>query len=300
MTLLLTSRGSLFGSSISKKWTKAIVDPDGAPPAPWRSALLFQIAGRKCSTRTDHYRGVLAILRHHESIVRTNEVAAGQSRDATAYRSLCLDLIDFSGTLDFLAFLSSERPNDAPSWVVQWHEADSSWARQLHLSSDSAITRSKPWYRWTPASGSELRVLGVPIARVASAMSYRIAPRTLEQLRLDSNLDELECFHDRRPTVRGWDSTETDLPGINCGTWVKGSYAMVPERLPSAVVHGKAQTDDVVFLLSGLSLPIILRKVRRGLDCSFQVVGTAYLSNAMRGEMWTEDVQSKLREITLV
>ena len=63
--------------------------------------------------------------------------------------------------------------------------------------------------------------------------------------------------------------------------------------------HPLALPGDSVFLLHGCSMPVILRELNDGQHpLSFQVIGDAYISGIMQGELW-EHASEMLQKIYL-
>lgn len=250
---------------------------------------------------------MLSIIHPQFSAMNDNLVAPLLERKH-AYRSLCLDLADWSGSLDFLLFVSPQKPLSAPSWVVQWHQPDTLWATYLYRNDPSwsdaspilceaptATPGSSPRYAWDPRCGHELRVQAVFITTIGwkahadpwAAMRERRA--IIEQHMMDRS--EASDFS------RGW-RQKRNVPAY-AG---KDDRAVVQtnrlgHRRDFSLAPHDVRIEDHVALISGLSMPIVLRGLEHN---TWRIVGPAFLPGMMNGEAWTAEIEKELQQIVLI
>lgn len=62
------------------------------------------------------------------------------------------------------------------------------------------------------------------------------------------------------------------------------------------IANLRVKEGDVVTLISGVSMPMILRP--RGEH--FEVVGPALLGGLMNGQLWTSEIQESLEDMVLI
>lgn len=64
----------------------------------------------------------------------------------------------------------------------------------------------------------------------------------------------------------------------------------------AGIAPADAQEGDEIMLISGVSMPMIMRRHGQG----FRVIGPAYIEQAMKGDIWKALEPSSLAGITLV
>lgn len=299
-------------------YTKVLSLPYRERSVPWKLALTAQIAIRKCTIQHDAYYGVLGIIGFNlKSASSVEETALPPSKDA--YRSLCLDLAAWPDSLDFLLFCSPQKTAGAPSWVVQWHQADPLWWTYLYRNDPSwsdmspprlgvvgATPGSAPCYVWDCCYGNQLRVRALFITTI----DWMIPPDLQSSARDRMANVEQQTFHEvLTATGTSASSWRGYWQYFNLGNYkelvsraVTDNRAVFRWRRPqSGSVFGLAPRDlavgDHLVLVPGLSLPIILRAEQR--HC-YQVIGPAFISGLMSGEAWTPETQQRLEEIVLI
>lgn len=283
--------------------TSSVSHYEGA--LPWKLSLITQIAIRKCTQPDDSYYGVLGIIRpdiSHRDIDRTKIVS---HRDQV-YRWLCLDLISWSDSLDFLLFAAPARPADTPSWVVQWHQADVSWAALLGKTQHTTPTFGiQPWHNWRPERGDELHVRAISMAVVESA-SPTHSRYEMERYSPDAQypLDDDGRSFSGSPTLSAYafllsHPTAAESPFMPAQQHVPRMVIRCSAPFAKATLATRAaRIGDRVFVIPGVSLPMLLRRVEHG---RYRVVGPTLLSRpSVDRETLRRDVRGRVEEIVLV
>lgn len=292
----------------------------GQRPLPWKLQLTVQIALRQCTNLEDRYYGVLGIIRPGAS--QTTPFAPLSARNTQeAYQSLCLNLVSWSQSLDFLLFTSSEQSAENPSWVVQWHKADLTCTEMLgrvetglEKAKDShSAPNSAARHGWCPTAPHELTIQAVLIDDICWRAT---TPSSASRLRRKWMI----CKQAYAATYP-WDKLMIGAMVLFGMTSVGAAIERLPfcikmassadralVRRRQSMVRGEREwgfasapketrVGDKLFLVSGLCAPLILRPFEAN---KFKVVGPAYVAGPMHGNEWTEENRARLEEIILV
>lgn len=297
---------------------------------PWKLTLMTQIATRECTIREDSYYGVLGIIQS-DSLGKSDNIVAASRDRRQAFRSLCLDLIRWHGSLDYLLYLSDhDQPPATPSWVVQWHLADSMWSTYLHRydlyvedpvqgapgtsverSASGAVAgatpASEPWHFWNWVAGHELRVRAVILDEVTWTIRTNPMERPKGQKRrLYQAMSG--CATAQPISLESIKASVLALAALGKSNIIERAIedrrALVLYHASEVRVFGMAapnvQIGDYLALISGLSLPMILRRAGSDSRGKYRVVGPVFIPALNEGQAWTEKNKQKLEMIVLV
>lgn len=278
-------------------------------------ALMSQVAVRQCTNRSDTYYGVLGLISGKRPA--TSPLPEGTN----AYRALCLDLIPWSDSLDFLLFRSPTNKHGASSWVVQWHEADVRWTFYLHDKAMGTLGRreipevvqcathgSKAWYSWSESFPHQLKVHGFSVGTVqwTACADPQATPETRKraiQRQLQNSDPHISEWAERLPRAyERWKRSDLEKLSDLAATDARAIVLLdTPADTSASRPPGLAPRDvaigDRLFLVAGLSMPLLLRPATAG---QHHVVGPAWVIWMMHGEAWTAGAEQGLEEIILV
>jgi hypothetical protein len=287
---------------------------------PWKFSLTTQIATRHCTVPEDVYYGVLGIIRSRSSSESHESLPTVRSR-VDAYRSLCLGLVSWSESLDFLLFVPSEKSQGKPSWVVQWDQVDPLWTRYLYgrdlVTHDlerypgqhirGATPGSKVFCIWDRRASDQLSVHAVFLTNIDwrtwtdPGDSQKIQRTKLwEQMFTEDGVCTTDYpYHDQS-------RTPFHVFGPNRSSFfiqraIEHDRSVIRWRRTHFTAFGLApretQIGDRLALISGLSMPMLLRHIS---EHFYEVIGPAFMNGLMNGEHWPKDPEQVIQKITLV
>ncbi|KAK8104842.1 uncharacterized protein PG998_011875 [Apiospora kogelbergensis] len=292
-------------------------------------SLALDIAARQATVAEDKFFGVYGFIhgqqRNRRAVDYTNTTLD------ILYRLLFKQVVSFTGSLDIL-LLTPARMSRSPTWVIDWRSAPSDWVRSLARYHSGATPGSEPAHRFW--GGKELRVRAMVVSQITFSTGpmggYRLG--SLLDAGFDPALLLIYCWpkHNSVPldlmvlTEVGarWTKRVRAINGLYwILRWMEGvpGGKVIERELFRDLAHRRAGlvqcsstglndhgyapeaavNGDSVALISGVSLPMILRKRERRRD-QYEVVGPAFFPSVMNGKLWGRIDKNNLDELVLV
>ncbi|KAK8131874.1 hypothetical protein PG999_000047 [Apiospora kogelbergensis] len=292
-------------------------------------SLALDIAARQATVAEDKFFGVYGFIhgqqRNRRALDYTNTTLD------ILYRLLFKQVVSFTSSLDIL-LLTPARMSRAPTWVIDWRSAPSDWVRSLARYHSGATPGSEPAHRFW--GGKELRVRAMVVSQITFSTGpmggYRLG--SLLDAGFDPALLLIYCWpkHNSVPldlmvlTEVGarWTKRVRAINGLYwILRWMEGvpGAKVIERELFRDLVHRRAGlvqcssaglndhgyapeaavNGDSVALISGVSLPMILRKRKRRRE-QYEVVGPAFFPSVMNGKLWVRIDKNNLDELVLV
>lgn len=275
-------------------------------------SILKEICRRTGEMPEDKYWGTLGMLKgidYHETDTKRRTLPE-------LYQKLTISLLEYTkslGPMDVLLLAShnSFGNKKVPSWVVNWEEPASNWLdyryrrtkngtvvprrktggasfpdimgqnpREQNQTYPSVTAGSFPW--WVEGADSSLTLQGVFLGKLVLQKKERIVEMLYQEEK-----GAAEAVFD----IRNYQQATKNRNSLKSNGETNAAVELVQlqgrlNETHVGVAHIAAQPEDVVALISGVSMPLVLRETKAGTK-RYNIIGPAFLPRLLYGTHWS-------------
>jgi hypothetical protein len=174
--------------------------------------LVDGLCNRKSKEKKDKAIGVQAVLQRL-SKTALPPICNGQSLE-DIYKQLCINLMEVTGSIQFLLPASLDRFPGHPSWVPNWSaDFDSFWLKSTLFRNNSvtATPGSRVYWKLDSPKNNILTVRGRQICTVAKCLKLYETFDTYDSSQRDLHRKNLQTTLQFQPIFRKWDKTISSI-----------------------------------------------------------------------------------------
>ncbi|KAI1094975.1 heterokaryon incompatibility protein-domain-containing protein [Rostrohypoxylon terebratum] len=289
------------------------------------NAVIHELCARKATNPKDKFYGMYAIFSALNISVSSPQYGRAPE---DVHREAFLVLLDWTQSLGLLLCSNDRKSNYKSSWVPDWdQDLSQGWFDASYLLRKGpydATPNSSP--AWSLLNGKQLALKGIIVSSIIKASDpFQVIDDDAIRLRYDQPLllNSLKALKEYcqfgNPVLTRFSKVDLnlrngsdsmlvlDMSTVNLPYWLgilnplaENERLLFETSIPGRTTVGscpaKAQVGDLIALVSGVPLPLVLRRE----ESSYRLIGFAEIDGLMEGELWAKTTDEDLVDIVLI